>query len=394
MSEVTSTSNDRQYIASLTGLRGVAAMLVFIYHFSALNPGIRLDLSVPVIGSILQFPLGLGGSGVDVFFVLSGFLLTLPFARAALDASARPGLARYFRRRFLRVFPAYYAQLFLILFIGAWFVTWRPQTVSTFFAHLLMFFNIGWNPVKPVVGVWWTLPVEMGFYLLLPLLALFMRPVRWVLLVFGGLVLSVIYRAWCADHFGAQGPEYVFLAAVQLPGSLPEFLLGSSAAVLVQYLSINSSHRPSGPVLDLVFVLGLLLPALWMWHVVVGAGVEFWKGHWSMLVSPIVMGLGLSCAVVSLYWGSGLGRVLLANRVVYFFGLISYSLYLWHFPVMQQLPVIFGEAFSNLPNGIKFPLCMAAVVAVSSLSYLLVERPFYRLKTWRQLFGKPAKPVV
>jgi len=92
--------------------------------------------------------------------------------------------------------------------------------------------------------------------------------------------------------------------------------------------------------------------------------------------------------VLGLYWGSRLGSILLANRVVYFLGLVSYSLYLWHFPVMQQLQVIFGPAYGDLPNWIKFPLSTAAVVAVSSLSYFLVERPFYRLKTWRQLFGK------
>ena len=394
MDQATQLSEDRQYIASLTGLRGVAAMLVFIYHYSALNPGIRLDLTVPVIGSILQFPFGLGGSGVDVFFVLSGFLLTLPFARSALGAADKPSLSRYFKRRFLRVFPAYYAQLFLVLLVGAWFVTWRPQTAGTFIAHLAMFFNIGPNPVPPVVGVWWTLPVEMGFYLILPILALFMRPSRWVLVVFAGLVLSIVYRNWCAVHFIGLSPEHVVQAAVQLPGTLPEFLFGASAAILVQYLSIKGRASPSGWKLDAMFVVGLLLPALWMWHVVVGAGASFWQGHLTMLVTPIVLGLTLSLSVMGLYWGSRLGVVLLANRVVYYLGLVSYSLYLWHFPVMQQLQVIFGPAYGDLPNWIKFPLSAAAVVAVSSLSYFLVERPFYRLKTWRQLFGKKPKQTA
>lgn len=78
------------YVASLTGLRGVAAVSVFLFHYDALNPGIRLDLMVPVIGHVLQFPLGLGFAGVDLFFVLSSFLLTLPFAAATLTASNPP----------------------------------------------------------------------------------------------------------------------------------------------------------------------------------------------------------------------------------------------------------------------------------------------------------------
>ena len=118
-------SQDRQYIASLTGLRGIAAFSVFLFHYSALHPGIRLDLSVPVIGYFLQLPLGLGFAGVDLFFVLSGFLLSLPFAQASLSGTRLPSTAPYLKRRLLRVFPAYYAQLIIILLAGAIFVTWR-----------------------------------------------------------------------------------------------------------------------------------------------------------------------------------------------------------------------------------------------------------------------------
>jgi peptidoglycan/LPS O-acetylase OafA/YrhL len=380
-------TSDRRYIASLTGMRGVAAFLVFLYHYEALHPGIRLDLAVPLIGSILQFPLGFGFAGVDIFFVLSGFLLTLPFARAALGEKQGPQLSRYFKRRFLRVFPAYYAQLFIILAIGGWFVTWAPQTAASFIAHLLMFFNIGWNPVKPMVGVWWTLPVEMGFYLLLPLLAPFMRPGRWIPVLLGGLILSMVYRSWAAAHFGPLGSGHAFLAASQLPGNLAEFLLGASAALLVQFVSLHDRPRPAAWKLDLLFVLGLLIPAIWLWQVVLSAGAEYWLGHWGMVVAPLALGLPLSMAVLGLYWGSRVGNFLLANRVIYFLGLISYSLYLWHFVVMQQIQLLIGDAYASLPHWVTFPLAVVAVIAVASASYYLVERPFYRLRSYRQVKG-------
>ena len=385
--KASSAPGDRQYIASLTGMRGIAAFLVFLYHYEALHPGIRLDLNVPLIGKILQFPLGFGFAGVDIFFVLSGFLLTLPFARAALSNKRGAQLSHYFKRRFLRVFPAYYAQLFIILIIGGWFVSWGPQTTTSFFAHLLMFFNIGWNPVKPMVGVWWTLPVEMGFYLLLPLLAPFMRPGRWIPVLLGGVVLSLLYRGWAAAHFGPLGSGPAFLAASQLPGNLAEFLLGASAALLVQSVSLRGRPPPTRWILDLLFILGLLIPAVWLWQVVLSAGAEYWLGHWSMIVAPLALGLPLSLAVLGLYWGSRVGNFLLANRVIYFLGLISYSLYLWHFVVMQQLQFLIGDAYANLPHLVTFPLMAAAVISVASASYYLVERPFYRLRSYRQVKG-------
>lgn len=375
----------RRYIASLTGMRGIAAFLVFLFHYEALHPGIRLDLNVPVVGRILQFPLGFGGVGVDIFFVLSGFLLSLPFARAALKGEPGPPLLLYFKRRFLRVFPAYYVQLTIILAIGAWFVTWTPQTASSLLAHLFMFFNIGWNPVRPMVGVWWTLPVEMGFYLLLPLLALFLRPKRWIPVLLGGIALSMVYRGWAAAQFGPLDSGLAFLVASQLPGSLSEFLLGASAALLVQFISLNDRPRPAPWVLDLMFVLGLLTPAVWLWQLVLSAGADYWLGHWGMVVAPFAVGLPLSVAVLGLYWGSRIGTFLLANRAIYFLGLISYSLYLWHFVVMQQIQFLLGGAYSTLPHWVTFPLTTTSVLVTATASYYLVERPFYRLKSYSQV---------
>ena len=375
----------RRYVAALTGMRGVAACLVFLYHYAALHPGIRLDQAVPLLGVVLQFPFGFGFAGVDIFFVLSGFLLTLPFARHALGAGPAPALPRYFRRRLLRVFPAYYAQLAILVLAGAWFVSWKPLTATEFAAHLLMFFNIGWEPVRPMVGVWWTLPVELGFYLLLPLLAPLLRPARWLAALAGGIAISVAYRCWAAAHYGPAGDEHAFLAASQLPGSLAEFLLGASAALLVQRRAVGGARRPPDWLLDLLFVAGLLAPAVWLWQVVLAAGADYWQGHWSMLLAPVALGLPLATAVVSLYWGCRVGTWLLANRVVYFLGLISYSLYLWHFVVMQQLQLLLGEAYAGLPHWVTFPLSTAAVIGVAAASYYLVERPFYRLQPWRRV---------
>ena len=373
----------RHYVASLTGLRGIAALFVFIFHYSYFNPGIRLDLSIPVIGKALQFPLAFGFAGVDLFFVLSGFLLALPFTRATLSRSAHPPLIQYYKRRLLRVFPAYYAQLAIILIVGAWFITWKPLNGISLLAHLLMFFNMGWDPVRPIVGIWWTLPVELSFYLVLPFIASFMRPGRWMVFLLAGILLSMLYRIWSVDHFAAEPGDAVFLAASLLPGALPEFLLGASAAMIVQKFDLQAIKRPTAWILDGIFLAGVILANVWFWKVMLPYGSIFWSGHWSMVIAPLALGLPLSMIVISLYWGSRIGSLLFANPVVYFLGLISYSLYLWHFVVLQQAGVIFGEAYTSMQGLPKFLLSMALVVLVSTLSYLLFERPFFRLGTRR-----------
>jgi len=372
-------STERNYVASLTGLRGIAALGVFAFHYNAFNPGIRLDLSVPVIGWFLQFPLGFGFSGVDLFFVLSGFLLTLPFARAALQQQRYQPLTRYYKRRILRVFPAYYAQLFIILAVGAWFVTWVEVDGKSLLAHLFMFFYIGSKPVYPVVGVWWTLPVELSFYLVLPLIALFLRPGRWVLLLFLCIPLSMVFRYWGASLLGEIPAQQIVLYASMLPGSLPEFLLGASAALVVQYCDLKSIKKPPPWALDLMFIAGATLAVMWLWNVLFTYRSSYWGGHWSMIIAPTVFGIPLSLMVLGLYWGSRLGRVLLANPVVYYLGLISYSLYLWHFVVLQQLEVVLGEFSVTLSRFPKFLLSFSLVVLVSSVSYFLFERPFFKL---------------
>jgi len=380
-----SAEHDRRYVASLTGLRGIAALFVFVFHYGYFNPGIRLDLSIPVIGGVLQFPLGFGFAGVDLFFVLSGFLLSLPFARASLSQAAQQPLKRYYKRRLLRVFPAYYAQLAIILMVGTWFLTWKPLDTTSLLAHLLMFFNIGWNPVQPMVGIWWTLPVELSFYLLLPLISSFMRPGRWLIFMPACILLSLLYRFWCADHFAAAPEGAVFLAASHLPGSLPEFLLGASAALLVQWLDLRSIKRPAAWLLDGLFLAGAALVSIWFWNVMLPNGDVYWSGHWSMVIAPLALGTALSLMVMSLYWGSRIGRVLFANPVVYFFGLISYSLYLWHFIVLQQADFVLGATFTAMHGFPKFLLSLLLVVLVSAVSYYVFERPFYRLGARRKI---------
>jgi peptidoglycan/LPS O-acetylase OafA/YrhL len=337
-----------------------------------------------VIGSVLQFPLGLGWAGVDLFFVLSGFLLTLPYAYSILTETPSPALGQYYQRRLLRVFPAYYVQLAVILIGGAWFSAYRELDWLALLAHFGMAFDVGPDPVRPMNLVWWTLPVELSFYLLLPWIASFLRPKRWLWFLPLAILTSIIYRFWAAGHFASDRPDAVVYAASHIPGSLPEFLMGASAALLVHWLDTEGIRKPPQLACDMLVLVGLLSAGLWLWFVVLKNGTIYWRGHWSMIIGPTALGCMLAMTITGLYWGSRLGRALFANPVVYFLGLISYSLYLWHFIVLQQAPKIFGSAWQALTGMPRFITSLLLVVAVSALSYFLAERPFFRLRGRRR----------
>jgi peptidoglycan/LPS O-acetylase OafA/YrhL len=224
---------DDSHLHVLTGIRGWAALWVFLYHawIFADHP----PLTWTVAGHTLVFtPLvSLGGAGVSIFFVLSGFLLALPFAEWQGGLRPRPDTGRYLFRRVARVFPAYYVQLVLLMGL-AWYFPGLPGIGdwSAFGRHLLMLFTpppLGTTPMNPV---WWTLPIEFSFYLALPFLAILLRYERWWWLPLTMLLSMWAWRhavvIWLAD---APIPARV-VASYQLPGSLDTFGLGMLAALL------------------------------------------------------------------------------------------------------------------------------------------------------------------
>ncbi len=149
-------------------------------------------------------------------------------------------------------------------------------------AHLVMFFYIGPEPVDAMVAVWWTLPVEFSFYLLLPLIAWFMRPGKWLFLLGASILLSLVCRLWATSYF-ADDLYRSFLASVQLPGTLPLFLIGASGAILVKWMLAQNKPKPSWQWADFLFVAGALGVFSWLGLAVLPNMPTTFAGHF---ISP------------------------------------------------------------------------------------------------------------
>ncbi len=167
--EAQAGTHNQQFVLGLTGIRALAAMMVLLHHLFAVAGPRIIWVNFGEFSIKVHFLLTCSWMGANVFFVLSGFLLALPFiARAPAPVTLSASL-QFVRRRIRRVVPAYWFQIACLLAISTGLATlpdWR-MVVS----HLLFLQNFSEQYAYALNGVYWTLPTEFGFYLLLPALA-------------------------------------------------------------------------------------------------------------------------------------------------------------------------------------------------------------------------------
>lgn len=348
----------QDHLNALDGLRGLAVLIVLGSHLS--NTGL---LPHPGLS-------GSGKSGVYLFFTLSAFLLTRALLRRPLaDFANAWRWANYALRRVLRIWP-----LYLVLLLLSWALTragvagWHYQMDT---ASLLRHLSL-----REGQSVLWSIPVEFIFYLWLPLLALglaVMQARRWPLWAEGVVFVSglgLAYVLW--------PPATTLPNDVRLGPYLAVFLCGAYAARLD--LRLQATSLPSRPriwaLAGLASMLAWLLTIPSVWAGIHGtafvAGVSstwfIWYGLvWSVLLLAILHGPDWLCRPFA--WPP--------LRLV---GVVSFSLYLWHMPVMDALRGLGVARWPLLAPGMVLAVAVLAVaVLVAMASFLLLERP------WREV---------
>jgi peptidoglycan/LPS O-acetylase OafA/YrhL len=362
------------YLPALTGLRGLAACWVLVFHLWEFSGSPPVILPLGVVSLDLTALAGCGYLGVDLFFVLSGFLLSIPFHRAALRTARTPDVWRYLVRRCRRVLPAYYVQLAIIAATLTWLG--RTPAAGNVFAHAALLQNL--FPAYALLnGVYWTMPIEWDFYLALPLIALLMRRFG-ALKIFAALFCASIAFRWiCYAAYGdAEWSAWIDYGRImQLPARLDEFgcgVLGAwwfvrapMTARVAQGLRWAGLLGLAGAVAALSSIGSFIVPPRF-------PAVLFYFSWLGLSFGAIVLGAAARQTV----------HTLLDSRLVAWLGLISYSLYLWHYPMLQVAQhadwVATGSASALLRNIV---LLTPPILAVSWLSQHVVERPFLRARS-------------
>ncbi|MET0337002.1 MAG: acyltransferase family protein [Caulobacter sp.] len=326
--------------------------------------GLRAVAVVPVVLFHAGFePLSGGYVGVDVFFVISGFLIT-SILRADLD-KGRYTLAGFYERRARRILPALFACL-TATFLAA-LVLLPPGELESLgksavwvalFASNIFFFNEGGYFGRaaedmPLLHTW-SLSVEEQFYIVWPiLLALLVRrasPLQLRAVVVG---LAVLSLAACVWMVGRNGEAAFYLA----PFRAWELLLGAGLAL---GLAPQITSRP------LRVILAAAGLALIVWPMLAYTATTRFPG---LAAVPPCLG-----AALLIHCGRDAGVVtrLMSARPMVGVGLISYSLYLWHWPVLVLGRVALNRAFEPLEAAVA----VALAVGLAWLSWRFVEGPF------------------
>ena len=375
------------YWPALTGLRGLAAAGVLLFHVRVLGAS-TLQLPAPV-----DWLLQAGWSGVDVFFVLSAFLLSLPFVDALERGAPEPRLREYWRHRAWRILPAYWVQvaiLFACAIAGARISYWYSPDAASLAVNSLFLYNLV-PPAAPALPPWWTLPVELGFYLLLPLFARLLTPSRWYWLLLV-IAASVAWRWYVASADFTRAEQVAW--GNHLPARLHQFLIGMLAAwALLRWRAWLAAFTPLQR--DLLAVAStlvfLLLPALAMPYTGRPYGgapmaqglLPAWHLFSAVLVALLLLALASGPSLVARVLGAGWLQAL---------GLVSYSLYLWHYPVLLGVREALGGYQAAQAQGGTFAFyALLFSLLVATTSWWLVERPAQRRARRDKMAPSPAR---
>ena len=323
-----------KYMPQLDAIRAIAVLLVMISHF--------------IPGSSAIAPLG--GIGVRLFFVLSGFLIT-GILLAARERPLADALRVFYARRFLRIFPLFYFALFVsfVLDFGA-----VRDTIWWHVTYLSNFLLYSRHEFLGAVTHFWSLAVEEQFYLVWPLIVL-LTPMRALPLAIAAMVLLAPVTMLIADDpmasvlpisnldalgFGAllavpQSRRFVASAGLWI--GVPLF----TVTVIMRWLGIGGFVRD--------VVLGFMLPLASAW-----------------LISGAAKGF------------AGLGRAVFEWRPLTYLGRISYGVYVYH----ALMPYFLKRLFPiwTYTTAAQFVILVAATIALAALSYRFLEQPFLALK--------------
>ncbi|MBY3595904.1 acyltransferase family protein [Rhizobium bangladeshense] len=358
----------RGRIRGLDGLRAISLLLVLLAHWA------------PLAFLVLEW----GRSGLLIFFVISGFLIT----RILIDLAGRKRevgglqlLKGFYGRRFFRIQPIYYLALVFIICIGLNGAVREDVIYHVFFVqnlgNALLRNDIGsYGPAAP----WWSLAVEEQFYVFWAPIVIFLRPKAWKLSLCGAFVVAIGWRAfaWYAD-LGQASVLVTF-------GNLDSLAAGATIAIITSTSRITPQLSRCFATIMVVGVASVCL----LWLTEISEGVPAYR---SSFVGKVLADVPVYMIASSLifFWAIGKATTaakLMENRVLVFIGKRSYGAYVYHQVVSYTFYFVVTPLLLEPVFGVKsefrgvVELCVfgAVTLLLAALSYKYIEQPIFRIR--------------
>jgi peptidoglycan/LPS O-acetylase OafA/YrhL len=334
-------------------------------HLPALD-GLRAVAVFTVVASHSNLPLRVPGDlGVSAFFVLSGFLITRLLVRER-QRTGEVSIRRFYLRRTMRIFPAYYAFLLLSYALDARAgQLWSNTLLANALTYTVNYFNAFNHHPSTSVAHAWSLAVEEQFYLLWPLAFVILAKRGRRALVTGvslAALAAVAWRSWL--YLGGHvDPSYVYNA---FDTRLDNLAVGCLLALAVDYDTVVAAagrvaERSWFPIVTLALLLTSRIATSESYHYSIGFTVD------ALLVATLIVQLLQLYRTRLWSW--------LEWRTVRYLGAISYPIYLYH-----QWGASVGRRIAGDAHAFEFAAGVIATIALASGSYYVIERPFLRLK--------------
>jgi peptidoglycan/LPS O-acetylase OafA/YrhL len=351
-----------KYMVQLDGLRAFAVALVMVAHWT-------LDLPV-----LPQLPLG--QMGIELFFVLSGFLISSILLKTRGKDSNGKVLKNFYLRRALRIFPVYYATLFVLFNGGDLWITnlevdrlaiWHLTYTNNFF----YFFNGNFLGAE---SHFWTLSVEEQFYLIWPFIMLF-TPIKWLKKVIITLLVgSILFRAWLVFD------GHLFVRTL-MPSQIFAFAMGALLALMHQE---DSKAQPKFLQFNQPFVWMALIAFL---LIQVAYSLNHLKGAYQIIGEPLMAFIFWAIiAKAKTGFGGWFGQSLQWKPIVYV-GKISYGIYIFHnFAPSLVMSTCNAMEWSPQPILIR-GVFLVVTIAIAAISWELMEKPLLSLKRFFEYKG-------
>lgn len=362
------SSEQKNKTAFLTGIRGLAALMVFAHHASGSgimnfgNVGFR----------------GIGAAGVSIFFVLSAFLLTEIIIHTGQKFFTLQSLASYSIKRVFRIFPLYTVYLLLALFSSFFFITMLSRESGIpffidfdgFVRHLVL---------QEGKGITWTIAVEFKYYLVIPVFCFFILYVdRFSLSRLLKIVMFLI--TMISSYILAENSDHTPLDTRLVP-YLPIFLFGSWIAVLKT--EIDRSNIKNNDSLSYISIF-LFFISIILFFIVLPASFDFpHKQDLEMALGGkrLAPGILFGFILISCFYGPRILSRIFENKFLIFIGITSFSVYLLHMPVVK---IVSSIGILNSPET-GWIIASIMTLIVSYISYSFIERPFILMSRspWR-----------